>query len=104
MLLRAVSPPSPDGFGAAGVGHGVLVASAGLVTAAPLLCFGQAARRLPLATLGFLQYLSPTIQFAIAIVCFDEPFGVGRLVSFAIIWIGVAVFLIDSIRARTAME
>ena len=76
-----------------------MIAASGIVTALPLLAFGQAARRLPLSSLGFLQFLSPTIKFLIAVLLFDEEFR-SLALGFAIIWIGVALFLVDLWRAH----
>jgi chloramphenicol-sensitive protein RarD len=70
----------------------------GAITAIPLLCFGQAARRLPLSVLGFLQYLSPSIQFLLAVFLFHERLRDGAWESFAIIWIALGFFSIDSCR------
>lgn len=85
------------------LGHGpttvqLLLVSTGVVTAAPLLCFNSAARRLPLSTLGFLQYLGPTLQFVLAIGVYGEPFARVQLVAFGFIWIGLAVFSADLVR------
>ena len=88
-------------WGSQSFGLDLLVAASGIVTTIPLLCFGQAARRLPLSTLGFLQFLAPTIQFLIAVFAFGEPFSDEKAVSFAIVWCGVGVFLYDSIRRAT---
>jgi chloramphenicol-sensitive protein RarD len=77
----------------------VLIAS-GVVTTTPLLLFVMAARRLPLTTMGFLQYLSPTLQFLLAVLAFEEPFGRAEWISFAWIWAAVSVYLADSIYAR----
>ena len=63
----------------------------------PLLCFGAAARRLKMSTLGFLQYLAPSIQFLLAVVAFGEPFAIVQLVSFGCIWIAVAIYTTDSL-------
>jgi chloramphenicol-sensitive protein RarD len=82
----------------------VLLALSGAVTAVPLICFAQAARRLPLATLGFLQFLSPTVAMLIAVLVFREPFTAGRAWSFAFIWAGLAVFVADSVRAYRAFR
>jgi len=71
----------------------------GPVTAVPLLFFAAAARRLPLSTLGFLQYLSPTLQFLLAVFAYGEPFDRAHAVAFALIWMAVAVFAAH--RART---
>ncbi len=69
----------------------LLLLLAGPVTAIPLLFFTGAARRLPLTTIGFLQYLSPTIQFLMAVTLFGEPFTRARGVAFACIWIALAI-------------
>jgi chloramphenicol-sensitive protein RarD len=76
----------------------LLLLLAGPVTAVPLLCFAGAARRLPLTTLGFLQYLSPTLQFLLAIFVYGEPFDRGRAVAFGFIWTALAVFAVHSVR------
>ena len=74
----------------------------GPATAVPLLCFAAAARRLPLSTLGFLQYVSPTIQFLLAVLVYREPFDRARLSAFALIWAAVAVFGIHTARRGRA--
>ncbi|MCL7939186.1 EamA family transporter RarD [Halomonas sp. ATCH28] len=70
---------------------GLLVAS-GVITALPLLAFAGAARRLRLATLGFLMYLNPTIQFIIALLVFHEPLAPVQLATFVLIWAGLALY------------
>lgn len=88
--------------GAAGIntpGTWGLLALSGPVTTIPLLWFIAAAKRLPLTTIGFLQYLNPTLQFLTAVLLFGEPFGRERLVAFIVIWTAVAVFVVDSVRA-----
>src|SRR5262249_46503110 len=77
---------------------------AGVVTAVPLLWFAAAARRLRLATMGFLQYLSPTGQFLLAVFLYHEPFDHAKLVSFALIWIALAIYSLDSWRAFRASK
>jgi chloramphenicol-sensitive protein RarD len=71
---------------------------AGPVTAFPLLLFAAAVRRLPLSTLGFLQYLSPTIQFLLAVFIYGESFDRAHAVAFAFIWTAVAVFAAHTAR------
>jgi chloramphenicol-sensitive protein RarD len=78
---------------------GLLLLS-GVVTTIPLLCFGQAARRLRLSTLGFLQYLTPTMQFLLALWVFGEPFPPALRVSFGFIWAALLIFIVDALRAR----
>lgn len=76
-----------------------LLALSGVVTAVPLVCFAEAARRLPLSTLGFIQYLSPTVSLLVAVVVFSEPFRLEQGVCFGCIWAALAVYGIDSIWA-----
>jgi chloramphenicol-sensitive protein RarD len=79
-----------------------LLVMAGPVTAIPLLLFAAAARRLPLSTLGFLQYLSPTLQFLLAVVVYGEVFDRAKLAAFACIWTALALFAFHSVRRRVA--
>jgi len=76
-----------------------LLSLSGLCTTVPLLFFAAAARRLPLSTLGILQYLSPTGQFLVAVLAFGEPFGSGQMISFACIWTAIGIYTADSLRA-----
>ncbi|MFA6113307.1 MAG: EamA family transporter RarD [Sphingomonas sp.] len=80
----------------------LLLVVAGAVTAAPLLLFAGAARRMPYAALGLLQYIAPTLQFLIAIFVFGEHLRPHDLAAFALIWVGLAVYASDSIRASRA--
>jgi len=89
-----------SGFLAGGPAIKVLLVLAGPVTAVPLLCFAAAARRLPLSTMGFLQYVSPTLQFLLAVAVYGEKFSRGRAGAFACIWVAVAIFAYDSVRRR----
>jgi chloramphenicol-sensitive protein RarD len=74
-------------------GRSVLLAAAGPITAIPLLWFSAGARRIPLARVGFLQYLAPTLQLAVGVLAFHEPFTATHAASFGLIWAGVALFL-----------
>jgi len=87
-------------FGTEGTGHALLLMSAGLVTALPLLCFGAAAIRVPLVTLGLLQYLAPILQFLLGVLWFQEDMSTGRWVGFALVWVALAIFTFESIRHR----
>jgi len=77
----------------------LLLLLSGLVTTVPLLFFIEAARRLRLSTIGFLQYLSPSIAFLLAVAVFHEPFSTTQLVSFVIIWTALVIVSIDSVVA-----
>ncbi len=85
-------------FGTEGAGHAALLALSGLVTAVPLLAFGAAAARVPLTTLGLLQYLAPSLQFALGVTLFDEPLPPVRLLGFVLVWAGLALFTADLVR------
>jgi chloramphenicol-sensitive protein RarD len=95
-------------FTTEGDGHVALLVTAGAVTAIPLMLFGAAAIRLPLSTLGLLQYLAPVMQFLIGVLVYDEAMPASRLAGFALVWIALAVFTYDAIRgarsARLALE
>ena len=75
-----------------------LLSLAGLVTSIPQLLFASAARRLPLAFLGLLQYLAPTVQLAVAVFLFGEPFSGVKALSFGCIWVALALFGFDAVR------
>ncbi len=80
-----------------------LLILAGLVTALPLLWFAQGARRLPLSTLGFTQYISPSIQLCIGIFVFKESFSTAQLLAFSLVWLGLALYSMSFfIKARQA--
>jgi len=76
-----------------------LLVGTGVVTAIPLILFTVAARRLPLSTVGFLQYLAPTGQFLLAVLAYGEPLAHDRLIAFGFIWIGLVAFSIDLAQA-----
>jgi chloramphenicol-sensitive protein RarD len=92
-------------FGHFGVGHAVLLAVSGLITLVPLLLFTGAARRVPLATIGLLQYIAPSLQFLLGVFVFAEDMPASRWVGFIIVWAALSLFSWDAIRAaRTAAE
>ncbi len=76
-----------------------LLPLSGILTAVPLTLFAVGARRLPLATVGFLQYLAPSLNFLVAVVIFREPLDNTQLVGFALIWLALAVYSADLIRS-----
>jgi chloramphenicol-sensitive protein RarD len=92
------------GRGDGALGHAplsieLLLVATGLVTAVPLVLFTSAARRLPLSTVGFLQYIGPSGQFLLAVLAFGEPLSHIRLVAFCWIWAALAVFSLDTWRS-----
>lgn len=87
-----------------GLGTWALLAGGAGMTVLPLLWFVEAARRLDLKTLGFIQFLSPTLQFLAAVAVFGEPVPRARLASFALIWAAVALYCADAaLRARPSL-
>ena len=74
----------------------------GVVTAVPLLLFALAARRMDYSTLGFIQYLAPTIVFILGLTVFRQPLEPAKLASFVLIWIAVGVFVYDLLARRRA--
>jgi chloramphenicol-sensitive protein RarD len=78
-------------------GMSVLLLSAGAVTALPLVWFALGVNRLRLSTIGLLQYVAPTLQFALAVLAYREPFGATHAVTFAFIWAGLAIYTVDAI-------
>ncbi|MBB3189053.1 EamA family transporter RarD [Halomonas cerina] len=91
LALAWLSQAGLSHFGEAPRTTALLVAS-GVITALPLLAFAGAARRLRLATLGFLMYLNPSIQFLIALLVFREPLSPVQLTTFLLIWAGLALY------------
>ncbi|GHJ34875.1 EamA family transporter RarD [Streptomyces sp. TS71-3] len=85
-------------FTSEGAGHAALLASTGLVTAVPLVCFGASAIRVPLSTLGLLQYLTPVLQFLLGILYFHEEMPPERWAGFALVWVALTVLSWDALR------
>ena len=75
-----------------------LLIAGGAVTAVPLVLFTYGARRVPMSTLGFLQYLAPTVQFLLGVFVFHEAFGPAQLVAFGCIWFALALVMADGVR------
>jgi chloramphenicol-sensitive protein RarD len=80
--------------------HLALLFSAGPITALPLLLFAGAATRLPLSTMGLLQYLTPVMQFAIGVLVLHESTSFALLCGFALVWIALAILAVDGVRHR----
>ena len=89
-------------FGEHGGWHMAALASAGVVTAVPLLMFGGAARRLPLRVVGMLQYVTPTMQFVVGVAVFHEAMPAARWWGFALVWVALALLTADGLRAGHA--
>jgi chloramphenicol-sensitive protein RarD len=101
-LLGVLHADGTGTFGDAGAGHALLLVSSGIATAVPLLLFAAAARRIPLSTIGLLQYLTPIMQLSVGVFVFDEAMPPARLAGFAIVWVALAVFTADALRHARA--
>lgn len=80
----------------------ILLILGGPVTAIPLFWFGKAATRIPLSTIGFIQYLSPTLQLLIGLLIYKEAFSPVYLASFSLVWIGLIMYTVSLIRTYRA--
>ncbi|MFV8186482.1 EamA family transporter RarD [Streptomyces sp. AF1B] len=97
--LMWLSSQGESTFATHGPGHAALLAAAGVVTALPLVCFGAAAIRVPLSTLGLLQYLTPVFQFLLGILYFHEEMPPERWAGFGLVWVALALLTWDAWRA-----
>jgi chloramphenicol-sensitive protein RarD len=77
-----------------------MMVGAGLVTTVPLLFFASAAPRIPLTTIGILQYINPTMQFLLGVLLYKEPFTQNRLIGFSLVWLGLVFFWVEGFYAR----
>jgi chloramphenicol-sensitive protein RarD len=77
-----------------------LLVAFGILTAIPLILFGAAASRIPLSTIGFIQYLTPTLQFSVGFFILGEPMPAVRWIGFGLVWISLAVLTIDALRRK----
>lgn len=82
-----------------GPGHFWLLLASGVITAVPLLFFGASARRLPMTTIGLLQYFAPILQFIVALVVFREAMTLERWIGFGVVWLALLVLTVDMLRA-----
>ncbi|WP_336030082.1 EamA family transporter RarD [Geodermatophilus sp. FMUSA9-8] len=102
VLLGVLHGTGRGTAGSEGTGHLLLLVASGIATAVPLLLFAAAARRIPLSTIGLLQYVTPLMQLALGVFVFHEPMPPARLAGFAIVWAALAVFTVDGLRAARA--
>ena len=98
VVIAVLTADGRAAFAHAGTGHAFLLVSSGLATAVPLLLFAAATSRVPLSTVGLLQYVTPLMQLSIGVFVFGEPMPPARLAGFAIVWLALAVFTADSLR------
>ncbi|MBP1135220.1 chloramphenicol-sensitive protein RarD [Arthrobacter sp. PvP023] len=93
MIFLAVS--GTNTLGTQGPVHFWLLVSSGVITAVPLLFFGASARRLPMTTIGLLQYFAPVLQFIVALVVFKESMTLDRWIGFSVVWLALLVLTVD---------
>jgi chloramphenicol-sensitive protein RarD len=98
VLLAVLQARGHLTFGHSSVGNTLLLMAAGPITAVPLLLFGAGAKRVPLSTMGLLQYITPVIQFLIGVFHFHEALPPARLVGFLLVWFALVIFTIDVLR------
>lgn len=98
-MLYLLLSYEPQGSAASGVDWSRLglLSLGGAVTAVPLLAFAESVRRLRLATIGFMQYLAPSLQLMIAVLAFGEPFDRAQGITFGLIWIALSLYSYDAI-------
>ncbi len=87
-------------FGREGLLHALLIAGSGVVTAIPLLLFGGAATRVPMTTLGMLQYVAPIMHFVLGLMVFGEQMTPARWVGFGLVWCALAIITVESLVTR----
>jgi chloramphenicol-sensitive protein RarD len=98
-FLLVIGATGDGTFTSEGAGHAALLAGGGIATAIPLILFGASAIRVPLTTLGLMQYLAPVIQFLIGVLVRHEAMPASRLAGFALVWVALTVFTVDAIRS-----
>jgi chloramphenicol-sensitive protein RarD len=91
IFLVVVELRGTGAFGHVTLGTNVLLVTAGVVTAIPLLCFAAAARRVPLTAMGLLQYLTPVLQFMVGVFIRHEPLPTSELIGFCLVWVALIV-------------
>jgi chloramphenicol-sensitive protein RarD len=99
--LLWLSAQGSANFTGHGAGHSLLLASTGLVTAVPLICFGGAAIRVSMTTIGLLQYLTPTIQFTLGLLVFHEEMTPVKWFGFSLVWLALVIFTSEALRHRS---
>ena len=104
VCVLVLSASGRGTFGHEGAGHALLMIGGGIATAIPLMLFGAAAVRIPLITIGLLQYLAPIMHFGIGVGINGEEMPWPRWAGFVLVWVAVAVFTYDSLRARRAVR
>ena len=101
VILIAVGMTGHATFTSHGTGHFLLLLCAGVVTAVPLLLFAAAASRVPLVTIGLLQFITPILQLLCGVLLLGEHMPIARWIGFAIVWVALILLTLDSLTAST---
>lgn len=100
LYLLFLGSGGMSSFTADGLFQALLLVGCGVVTTAPLVLFGYAAKNIALSTLGLLQYLAPSINLLLGVFIYHEPFPIHRLVGFILIWVALILFLLENLHQR----
>ncbi|MFC4334248.1 EamA family transporter RarD [Salininema proteolyticum] len=103
-FLAWLNSTGEDTFARLGWGHALIMASAGVATAVPLLFFAGAANRIPMVAIGIMQYIAPSMHMVIGVAILGEPMTPVSWAGFALIWTALAVFTVDAVRASRAVR
>jgi chloramphenicol-sensitive protein RarD len=104
--IAAIQARGESTFTSLGAGHALLLAAGGVVTAIPLILFGAAAIRIPLSTIGLMQYIAPTMHFIIGVAIYGEAMPPGRVAGFVLVWVALVLLTLDALgtlRPRAAV-
>ena len=103
LYLLWLAASAQSSFGLATPARDALLLGAGIVTALPLIWFAAAARKLPLTTIGLLQFTSPSATFVLGVFVYGEPFSAAEAATFACIWLALLLYVVDALLARPAL-
>jgi len=98
VQLIVVAATTGITLGTAGTWHTILILSAGVVTAVPLLLFAAGASRVPLSVMGMLQFAGPILQFIVGVAILHEPMPIARWIGFGVVWIACILLTVDQMR------
>lgn len=102
LYLVYVDTIGQGAFLHAGAISDILLVGAGVVTTIPLIMFASAARRIPLSSMGILQYIAPTLQLLIGVLLFNEPFTPTQFIGFGIVWTALIIFGVEGFLSHRA--
>jgi len=100
LYLGWLAATGASNFAAHGLDHSLLFMTTGIVTAIPLICFGAAATRVSMVSLGLLQYIAPVLQFVLGVFWFHEDMPAGRWAGFVLVWIALVMFTVEAVNHR----